>query len=257
MNLTKINFNDKEMVLLNKGLNYNLPPTGKNKHIYELVEAEAAIKTISNPLLLNKACILINNKFTRTIRSNDNQPHNLFIHPRFSREYKTLRHIKTKITSNNASIIKADKWNTLVIMDTDSYNAKVHDFISNHNIRQLNSDPTDKYIKNLNHCINKCTSLFNDNTRRYLKPINAKAPIFTGLPKIHKPHTPIRPLVNFTTAPGFKTSKILAKLIKENLQLKNNHSLTNNTDFINKIKNVKLKPVSYTHLDVYKRQLLM
>ena len=50
---------------------------------------------------------------------------------------------------------RQDKGNTLVIMDTDSYNAKVHEFISNHNIRQLKSDPTDKYIKNLNQCINK------------------------------------------------------------------------------------------------------
>ena len=120
---------------------------------------------------------------------------------------------------------------------------------------RLNSDPTDKYIKNLNQCINKCTSLLSDNTRCYLKPINVKAPIFMGLPKIHKPHIPIRPLVNFTTAPGFKTSKILAKLIKDNLQLKNNHSLTNNTDFINKINTVKLKPnyklVSFDIVDLY------
>ena len=29
MNLTKINFNDNEMLLQNKGLNYNFPPTGK------------------------------------------------------------------------------------------------------------------------------------------------------------------------------------------------------------------------------------
>ena len=69
MNLTKINFNDNEMVLLNKGLNYNLPPTGKIKHIYELVEAEAAIKTIPKPLLQKEARILINIKFTRSITS--------------------------------------------------------------------------------------------------------------------------------------------------------------------------------------------
>ena len=58
MNLTNINFSDNEMVLLNKGLDYNLPPTGKKKHIYELVEAEAPIITIPNPLLQNEARIL-------------------------------------------------------------------------------------------------------------------------------------------------------------------------------------------------------
>ena len=40
------------------------------------------------------------------------------------------------------------------------------------------------------------------------------APKFTELPKIHKKDIPIGPLVNFTTAPGFKTSKILYKINK-------------------------------------------
>lgn len=104
-------------------------------------------------------------------------------------------------------------------MDTDSYNAKVHDFISSNNIKILNSDPTETYVRKLNNCINKCINLFNESTRRYLKPINAKAPIFTGLPKIHKHNIPVRPLVNFTTAPGFKTAKPLVRLIKDHLQL--------------------------------------
>ena len=85
----------------------------------------------------------------------------------------------------------SDKGNTLTIMDTDAYNAKLQDFISDNNIRRLNSDPTDTYVKNLNNSINRCVHLFNESTRRYLKLINAKAPIFTGLPKIHKSNTPI------------------------------------------------------------------
>lgn len=59
-------------------------------------------------------------------------------------------------------------------MDTDSYRAKIHDFISNNNIRLLNSDPTDMFVKNLNNSINKHVNLFNEGTWRNLNPINAK-----------------------------------------------------------------------------------
>lgn len=78
-----------------------------------------------------------------------------------------LRQIKTKLIDNNALIVKPDKENTLIVMDTDSYRGKVRDFISNNNIRLLNSDPTAKFVKNLNNCINKCVNLFNENTRRF------------------------------------------------------------------------------------------
>ena len=75
--------------------------------------------------------------------------------------------MKTKLIDNNALIVKADKGNTLVIMDTDSYSDKVHDFISNNNIKILNSDPTELYVRELNNCINKCINLFYERTRRY------------------------------------------------------------------------------------------
>ena len=74
MNLTTIVFDDNEMKLLSKGINYNLPPVGKNKLIYEVVEAEAAIKSISDPHLQNESRVLINNKFNRAIKLNNNLP---------------------------------------------------------------------------------------------------------------------------------------------------------------------------------------
>ena len=94
----------------------------------------------------------------------------------------------------------------------------------------------------LYNTINNCTNLFDDRTRHFLKPINARGPKLTGLPKIHKNDIPIRTLVNFTTAPGFKTSKKLVTLIKDNIFLKNNHIIVNNIDFINRVNDIKLQP---------------
>ena len=52
----------------------------------------------------------------------------------------------------------------------------------------------------------------------------------------------IRPLVNFTTAPGFKAAKKLVALISDNIQLQNNRSIINSMDFINKVRNIQLLP---------------
>ena len=79
--------------------------------------------------------------------------------------------------------------------------------------------------------------------------------MFTGLPKIHKCNIPIRPLVNFTTAPGFRTAKNLVKVIRDSIDIKNNHTIANLTDFINKVKNVKLprnyKLTSFDIINLY------
>ena len=53
---------------------------------------------------------------------------------------------------------------------------------------------------------------------------------------------PIRPLVNFTTAPGFRTAKKLVKIIKDSLIIENNHTVKNVIEFIHKVNNIKLFP---------------
>ena len=49
-------------------------------------------------------------------------------------------------------------------------------------------------------------------------------------------------LINFTTAPGYKTAKKLVNIIKRNINIVNSHSITNNIDFVNKVKDLKIEP---------------
>ena len=76
----------------------------------------------------------------------------------------------------------------------------------------------------------------------YLKGINSKAPTLTGLPKLHKEGIPLRPLVNFTTAPGYKMAKKLVNIIKHNIRITNDHSLINSIDFVDKVKDLIIEP---------------
>ena len=130
----------------------------------------------------------------------------------------------------------------MVLLPQQEYINKIHEFIDSNNIETLADDPTKRYVKILNETINKCTNLLDKRTRRYIKPIHAQAPQLTGLPKLHKQNIPIRPLINYTTAPSYKIAKLLQQIIKNNITLENDRSIKNNIDFINKIKVTKLLP---------------
>ena len=46
-----------------------------------------------------------------------------------------------------------------------------------------------------------------------LKPTDSPAPRFYGLPKIHKPEIPIRPIVSYTGTPLYKLSRYIASIL--------------------------------------------
>ena len=121
-------------------------------------------------------------------------------------------------------------------MDNTEYTQKAQEFIEKNNITLIDTDPTEKYVSSLNQIINECNNLFENRTKRFLKPIKDSAPEFTAMPKIHKEGIPIRPLINYTTAPTYKIAKYLTNFIKDNIILKNNHSIKNNIEFVAKIK---------------------
>lgn len=52
---------------------------------------------------------------------------------------------------------------------------------------------------------------------------------------------PIRPLVNFTTAPGYKLSSKLDKILRQNIKLEKDYSLRNSLDFVDKTKDLSVE----------------
>ena len=261
-NLTDIVFDSVELNLLNKGFKYNLPDLTKNHAMREMIHTEAAIKSVPDLKSQNELRVSINNRIGRSLRTNNNNimssPNNL--KQKYANDIRVLKQINNKIIEQNAIVAKADKGNTLVIMHRDIYYQKVYDFIKNNNIKSIGSDPTQKYMKHLNNAINKCTNLFNEATRRHLKPMIVYAPQFNGLPKIHKPDTPIRPLINYTTAPGYKISKKLVNIIKNNVVLDNNHCIKNSIELVNLTKEMNIssqhKFVSFDITNLYTSCLL-
>ena len=75
---------------------------------------------------------------------------------------------------------------------------------------------------------------------RRLYPTGAGSPKFYGLPKIHKPGIPLRPIISSIGTVTYNTAKELARILKPLVGLSEHHS-QNTFDFVQQIKEVKLK----------------
>lgn len=110
-------------------------------------------------------------------------------------------------------ILPADKGNATVVLDTNTYNDKINTLIGEGHYTKLTKDPTQTIENKIRTILFKHKHEFTDLERRLLTPHYSKPPHFYGLPKIHKPNIPLRPIVSSIGAPCEKLSKYLLKII--------------------------------------------
>ena len=73
------------------------------------------------------------------------------------------------------------------------------------------------------------------------------SPKFYGLPKVHKPGNPLRPIVSSTGTATYNTAKELARILKP-LVGSSIHHVQNTRDFVEQIKETRLKTGRMHHL---------
>ena len=154
-------------------------------------------------------------------------------------ELQVYRSLQNKITQDNLIITKADKGNTVVVLDKTAYHQKVNDVIQGDDFERLNSDPTKKFTIELKNAINN-TSYISPDQLKYKIPMNPRSPSLYGLPKTHKQNIPIRPVVSYIGAPTYDLAKHLNNLLKTKSSFKPQYSLKNSLDLIKKIENVNI-----------------
>ena len=79
------------------------------------------------------------------------------------------------------------------------------------------------------------------NTYKSMYPTGFVPPKFYGLPKIHKPDTPLRPIVSNCGSVTYGVAKELAKILKP-LVGKSPHHITSTQDFVEQAREIKLEP---------------
>ena len=86
--------------------------------------------------------LILATKKLKQISASDNH-HNIMA----KRQTYILKYINSKLEKENAMVAKADKGKTCIIIYTDEYNKKVHNFLNENNFQNPQKDPTDKFQK--------------------------------------------------------------------------------------------------------------
>ena len=131
-------------------------------------------------------------------------------------------------------------------MNRSEYVSKVNSMLSDEETYVLlNKDITHKYQKNFNEMIDfwEKKSYLTTETSKRLKSKTGTIPKFYALPKTHKDGLPLRSIGSAVTSPCYNLSKFYHDILKNFVGKRESH-ITNSTDFVNKIKHLKI-PENY------------
>ena len=159
---------------------------------------------------------------------------NNFLPTRFRKALISLKMNKDVI------ITRADKGNKVVILDQTEYFAKLNDVLSDSNTYcKVAANPLKTWQRSYNKKLKEILCNFPDLCKRFSAYLPS-LPYMYGLPKIHKPGNPRRPIVSSSGSITYNLSKWLASLLSPLLGRISGSHLVNSEDFIKKVKSVKL-----------------
>ena len=129
-------------------------------------------------------------------------------------EWSVLRALRQDST---ISIMKPDKGNGVVILNKTDYISKLNVLLRDESkFRTLESDPTATRERSLRRFLGKLKSKgsIDDSTYSSLYPNGSQPALMYGLPKVHKPNAPLRPIVSSLNTYNYNLAKYLVQLLK-------------------------------------------
>jgi hypothetical protein len=102
-------------------------------------------------------------------------------------------------------------------------------------------DSTQRMQKVTQDTIKQCKHIIDPTKQKYLIQMNPQAPSLKTKLKIHKPTTPIRPVINNIYAPTHKIAQYMHHKLKDIIILKYEYNITNTIQFANSLTKLRLK----------------
>jgi hypothetical protein len=221
-NFSSCSLSKNEESVLSKGFNFALPSKRADPGPF-LASIEAGIAKLP-PQHRSE----IRNAAVNALRSYA-PPSDLSLN---KEEWKALSSLRKR---TDIVILKSDKGNSTVVLDSSEYKDKANQILSDQaSYQRLPRDPTKKLEKELNVKLSKVS----DKVRLRFGSSDAIAPRFYGLPKIHKPDRPLRPIVSYLGSPLYKISQYIARILLP--VVTKSFSVRNSQDFCNKVNAVAL-----------------
>ena len=248
-NLSRRPFTRREKWLLSFGLEHCFP-TKPSKFSFSLCMESLVHKLQNVPTAKNTVLIdfiadlktLIHNSLELYKTSNRGLP-SLF-------DEKDLKILENLKKNKDIIICRPDKGRGVVIIDKDDYIAKMNIILNDHSTfeRKLHVDPLknnllleDKVNRFLKKLLNN--NYITEEEYKNLYSSGSNPGIMYGLPKIHKPNTPLRPVLSSFKTHNHKLAKFLIPFI--DCFSRNEYSLANSFEFFNDLKNLKLGKESF------------
>ena len=223
VNLSSRSLDDASISVLKKGLNYApAPRTIPFKDIISGVEG--AIKSLQV-----EDADEIRGEVSHALKRSRQPKTNLS-----AAESRALYNLRK---DNDIVILPADKGNASVVMDSVTYHTKITTLLSDPAYERISKDPMNK-IKRSTSSLLKTSGLSTDKIK-VLTPHSALMPRLYGLPKIHKEHTPLRPIVSSIGSPTYQLAKYLTGLLQPFVGGCEHH-VRNSAQFVRCLKQIKL-----------------
>ena len=248
-NLSGSNLTENQNEVLCKGLGFVFTPTNQNKnpqnsipdfkrridnrlffkdrtqrkhHPFKKPNTNWEPPSSQNKTLKNiiQELIEIDNKNINSIHDPNFSSYNNFT----NLEREALHSLKT---NNNIIIKSCDKGGGICILNKHDYINKINDHLNDTNTyEQLNFNPTSHISYDANTFIDFLNTRhhIDYDTKCFLQPKNpTRTPIFYGLPKIHKPNTPLRPIVSGFDSPTDNLARYITHFLQLLAQLLPSH----------------------------------
>lgn len=224
VNLSQRNLSDSETKLLNKGLNFSL--TSAHRSNLDVVLPIENVASLLPPDQRDYYRSLIRQVLEKPIKTQPNVS---------KEEFQALKHLKA---DDSIVILPADKGKVTVILDKDEYQTKLNNLLTGEYVK-IEKDPTDSIEKAIKSKLKLCSSELSKETILKLSPQFSKPPHFYGLPKLHKPLVPLRPIVSSIDSPTYKLSKFLLPILNPLFGL-NDSYIKNSKDFLAKLSQINI-----------------
>ena len=226
-NISSRSLTDYEESILSKGLQFCIETKIKNSLEFKTdieMMAFSILKQLHNPnaVSLNKALAdCIQKAANQSLQMNKNKK----IININKMELIALRNL---MKDNSIVIMKADKGSSCVIMDKDSYIARVTDLLGTGTaFEKLNdkdergNDNTIEYVvkkmeNKLSHRLHelKRSKKLSQDDYDYIRCTGSRCAVLFCNPKVHKEGFPLRPIISTTNSYNYKLAKYLTKLLE-------------------------------------------
>ena len=143
----------------------------------------------------------------------------------------------------------------IVLIDKFDYITKMNNLLNDPTKFSLNNnekDKTDTIESDLCGLLKKMkdNSIISPDLYERLKPTGSTIPRLYGLPKIHKPDIPLRPILGMMNSPYYTLAQWTDKLLEPMRRRMAQHSLKDSFEFVDRIKDIDISGKSLFSFDV-------